>query len=271
MNDLARQQGALLDAIFVRPGASTEVPRPGPAALLFVGDRGLRAYRANATVLAQRTLRSAYPVVAQLIGDEDFDRMATDFWHRHPPRRGDLAQWGAALPEFLHANPLLADEPYLGDVAAIEWALHGAALATDQAADVASFACLSADGGLDHVLRLASGTALVHSQFPIASIALAHLVGEPSLAEAGEKLRNQVAETALVWRQGMRPRLRLCSPGETGLLEALIRGEALGSALEAAHGMDFGDWLRQAVQDGLVLGVQGAVRPGPTAPAAASP
>ena len=71
--------------------------------------RGLQAYRANASALAQRALLFAYPVLQQLIGDEAFAMLARDLWAAHPPERGDLAQWGAALARYLTNAPALAE------------------------------------------------------------------------------------------------------------------------------------------------------------------
>jgi len=105
--------------------------------------RGLAAYRTNANALAERALQAAFPVVAELIGFESFALMARQFWHRHPPERGDLAWWGAALPDFLAHDPQLADVPYLADVARVEWALHRIASAADAPVQPASFELLN--------------------------------------------------------------------------------------------------------------------------------
>ena len=261
MSRLADQQTALLGALFSRPQAHASCCGSETSDSPFVGERGLRAYRANAIVLARRTLRAAFPVVAQLVGDADFDHLAVDFWLTHAPQRGDLAQWGDALPDFLRGNLQLSDEPYLGDVAAVEWALHCAALAADEPADMASFARLSQDDGPEQTLRLASAAVLLCSQFPVASIVMAHLSGQPSLAQAGDLLHDGAAENVLVWRQGMRPRLRACDAKETALIATFVRGTRLDAALQSVTGLDFGAWLRQAVLDGLVIGVQAAVKP----------
>ena len=259
MNRLLQQQTALLDALFAspqHPAAQTAAPTDR---LPFTGGRGLRAYQANATALAQRTLRAAFVVLEQLMGAEDFSRMAVDFWHKHPPKHGDLAQWGDALPVFLHGNPQLADEPYLADVASVEWAIHQAAMAVDPVADMSSFARLAGHHAADQKLRLASGCCVMASRFPVASIVAAHLHESPTLERAGELLRAGVAENTLVWRKGMRPQARPCSTAEANLIQAMANGHTLGEALAAADGLDFGVWLPQAVQEGLVLGVQAGV------------
>ncbi len=254
-NALADQQQALLDAIFAsswtpHPAAAGQAPQPAP----FSGARGLLAYRGNAHAQAERTLLASFPVIAQLVGIDSFHLLARDFWHHHPPTRGDLAQWGEALAAFLQANTQLADEPYLGDVARVEWALHLAAGAADRVPAPASFTLLSSTAPDALTLLLSSGTAVVASAHPVASIVTAHLAASPSLQAVGKKLRALDGECALVWRQGFKPRVAQCSVPEAALVQALLDGASLSVALDSAGEMDFSQWLPGAAQSGLVLG-----------------
>jgi hypothetical protein len=75
-----------------------------------------------------------------------------------------------------------------------------------------------------------------------------------SLQQAGAALRAGVAQTAVVWREGWRARLREAQPGESALLQALLQGHNLLQAVESAPALDFSQWLPLAVQSGLVLG-----------------
>jgi hypothetical protein len=254
VNTLAHQQTALLDALFTRPDAGRTTAPAGTGLPLFRGARGLHAYRANGHAQAERSLLATYPVLAQLLGSESFTRLARDFWHHHAPVQGDLAQWGGDLPAFLHSNAQLTAEPYLSDVARVEWALHRCALAADHPADTGSLVLLTTVDPAVLTLRLASGLAVVTSVYPIASIVTAHLDGSPTLEQAGQSLRDGIAETAVVWRQGYRPRVAACSAAEAAMLVQLLAGFKLLSALENAQGLDFGEWLPRAVQSGMVIG-----------------
>ncbi|AOF87848.1 hypothetical protein BSY239_2971 [Hydrogenophaga sp. RAC07] len=258
MNTLMLQQQSLLDALFARPGSprATGAPHHLHTRLETHASRGFMAYQANGHALAERSLMAAYPVIAQLIGRDNFNALARDLWHSEPPRCGDLAQWGDALPVFLANSEQLAEVPYLPDVAQVEWALHRAAGAPDAEPDMASFARLSSEDPESLTLRLAPGTALIPSAWPVVSLVTAHTTGEPTLAEAGQRVRDRVGETAVVWRQGWRPCVAACPANALGLLPALLRGAALTDALgQVPADFDFSDWLTQAVHSGLVLGV----------------
>lgn len=260
MNALAQQQQALLGALMALPGSAQAADAVTALRALVHSPwaRGLAAYQANGHELAERSLRAAYPVVAALVGGDSFATMACELWHRHPPVRGDLACWGDALPAFVDHNPQLADVPYLADVARVEWALHRAAGVPDAAADPASFAMLTQADPATFTLRLAPGTAVIISDWPVASLVTAHLHEDPSLAVAAGRVQARAAECARVWRQGLRPRIAACTRTEAALLQAVVRGRSLLASLNEAlavdTGFDLGQWLPDAVTQGLVLG-----------------
>ena len=264
LTSLLHDQSLLLQTLFAN-GNSAHVlgclESDGKRAAL--ADRGLQAYRANAGALAVRALSAAYPVLSELMGDDSFAPLARYFWQHAPPQRGDVGHWGGALPDFLDAEPQLASEPFLGDVARVEWALHAAATAQDALPDPASFALL-AGGDPDYTsLRLSDGVTSLSSSYPVVSIIHAHRIGQPTLAQAAALLGAGVAEHALVWRRGFKPDVRVSSAAEHALVRALQAGWSLDAALTAACGVesnsdaaafDFNVWLTQAVHTGLVIG-----------------
>ncbi|MES2946071.1 MAG: DNA-binding domain-containing protein [Pseudomonadota bacterium] len=217
--------------------------------------RGLLAYRSNGHALAQRVLAAAYPVVASLLGDEGFAALSRHFWLNHPPERGDMAQWGGEFAGFLLTlSDLMAEEPYMADVARLEWALHVAATQADGAADMASFSLLEQIEPSGLALLLAPGTAVLGSSFAVVSIVQAHLTDEVCLQQAGDALREGRSESAIVWRQGLKPSLRHAQPGEAVFIKTLQEKRCLSDSLAAAPDFDFGQWLLPAVQTGLLLG-----------------
>lgn len=218
-------------------------------------ERGLQAYRSNGHALAQRVLLAAYPVVAELLGAENFHALSRHFWQSQAPACGDLAQWGGEFAVFLAAlQDLVREEPYLPDVARVEWALHVSSTAADGQVDMASFALLESHEPSAFTLLLSAGAAGLASRYPLVSIVQAHLTGEPSLQEAGERLRSHVQESVLVWRQGLKPSLRQAQSGEVLFIAALQENRSLADALAAAPEFDFNQWLLPAVQTGLLLG-----------------
>ncbi|MDI1340286.1 putative DNA-binding domain-containing protein [Polaromonas sp.] len=264
---LAAQQQALLQALY-RPRHADAMEIIAACAHVEGAEgqkhleRGLQAYRSNGHALAQRALAAAYPVVGELLGEENLVALSRHFWQRCPPARGDMAQWGDGFAAFLDSLvDLLREEPYLPDVARVEWALHVAATQADGRADIGSLALLESGDPAALTLQLCPGAALLTSDFPVVSLVLAHLSGTPSLRQAAERLHDRVKETALVWRQGLKPALRQAQPGEALFVGVLQQGRSLAAALSAAPGFNFTAWLAPAVHTGLLLGVRPVISP----------
>jgi hypothetical protein len=254
MSLLAQQQQALLALLFDRPNevASENIAIYADATWA----RGQKVYQANGHALACSALGAAYPVLAQLLGAESFDALARAFWHAQPPLRGDVAQWGGTLADWVRASDQLACEPYLADVAMLEWALHRAASAVDGLVDPASFALLAARDPADLLLVLSPGGACLCSAWPVVSIVNAHLHHTPSLVHVAQLLQDGAGEDAVVWRSGWQALVREAQPGEAALVAALLAGHTLGEALNQAAKLDIGAWLPMAVQTGLLLGAR---------------
>ncbi len=292
---LALQQTALLDALHL---SATDLIANYADSMLAESRfglknkpstlRGLRAYRANAQALAGAALQASYPVLRQLLGQENFSHLAQDFWQALPPERGDLAQWGAALPAYLSQVPqlqaLLQVHAYLPDVARLEWALHRAATATDAALDEPSFQLLTSCDPSQLRLQLAPGCTVLRSAYPVVALVQWHDAGQSpadeaalqstgqstgqgtgltTLESAREAIEKQTPQTALVWRKGHRPSVAAADEAAATLIEATLQGLSLATALDAAldaalasaaH-FDFSAWLTESATSGLLIGV----------------
>ena len=244
----ALRQQMLLRALWgdARPGVIAGWLRDGPQR----STRGLQAYRANAGALAERALGAAFPTVAQLVGDESFAALARALWQAQPPQRGDIADWGAALPDFITAAPQLADEPYLADVARLDWAVHWAEQAADGSGTVEGLPHLAEGDPATLWLRLADGVAFVASPHPVASIWQAHRSDAPDrFAAVREAFACGRGEQALVHRQGFKGRVSALPEPIAAFMQALLAGAPLGRALdEAGDEFAFDAWLAQALQ-----------------------
>lgn len=255
--DEARRQQALLQAL--QSGAPLALPAGAMALPGRKADAvaGLRAYRTNARAIAQRALVAAYPVLAQLLGEEAMAALARDLWQAHPPVRGDLAWFGAELPAWLPGVDELSDMPWLADVARLEWAVHtghGAADAPEGGPNLH----LLAEVDLDRLrVGFAPGSACVVSDWPVLTLWQAHQgqPGEaPDLRAAREALAAHRGEAAWVWRRGLRVELAPLDVAEAAFNAALLTGRPLGPALDQALSrfpvFSFEHWLTRALREG---------------------
>lgn len=236
--------------------------------------RGLQAYRANAGALAERALAAAYPTLQLLLGDESFATLARHFWQQLPPERGDLGSWGAGLAEFVARAPDLAAEPYLADVARLEWAVHLAASASDDPTPPAGLELLGQGDPAALFLLPRAGTALLMSAHPVVTIWQAH---RPSAEQDPERFlavreafAQGRAESALVWRSGWQVEVTDLGRADACFTQQVLRGQTLGLAWQAAAGpggFDFELWLLAQLQRGWIAAASLVHAPPPPSPA----
>ena len=251
----AERQRALVGAILAARADATTL------ALRETGERaerGLAAYRANAEVLAERALGTAFASIRTMLGEEDFAHLAAEFWRACPPQRGDVGEWGAAFAGWLEAHPAMARWPYLADCARLDFAMHGNERAADASVDADSLGLL-ADAD-PHKLRLVwmPGTALVSSRWPIVTIHRAHRSGaDADFAQARDAIARECGQHALVWRDGWRAQATELDEAQASWTASLLAGADLASALDrAGPGFDFAAWLACALRQRWLKGVE---------------
>jgi hypothetical protein len=222
--------------------------------------RGMQAYQANAGASAERALAASFPTVQALMGEESFAAMSRAFWHANPPLRGDLAWFGEALPAFIADSEQLADVPYLGDVARLDWLLALAERAADGTAEPATLNLLAEIDPSALCIELMPGLAVLDSAYPVVSLWLAHQPGDEA-ATHRTRARNALAasegEQALVARAGWRGTVQAVDPASARWTHSLLRGDTLSQAMaEAGEGFEFDHWLVQALQRGWLMQVK---------------
>ncbi len=253
--DEAQRQRELLAAMASGSVGRLALREPGARAA-----RGLEAYRANAESIAERALGAAFGTVQAMLGEEDFARLAREFWHAHPPEHGDLGEWGEALPRWIAAHRGLADWPWLADAARLDFALHCNERAADAVPDLGSLNRLESSDPADLRIALMPGTALIESRWPLVLIHRAHQLEGEAAASAFAEVREAIAatrgEAAFVVRQGWRGVVHSLDAATARWTRELLAGADLSSALQrAGEAFDFAAWLGTGVREAWLKGV----------------
>lgn len=256
----AQRQQALLAAIHQPEGTGAPpagwLAWPGPTRQADAAE-GVLAYRRNALAGARRALQAAYPVLAQMLGEQALGAVAHHLWQQQPPTCGDLDRWGQALPEHLPHHADAAAWPWLADVARLEWALHRGLRAADTAPGVAGLDLLASADPDRLRCHFAAGATLLTSPWPVVTLWQAHAHGADPAALDGARQALQAgqAEHAWVWRQGWRMQVQALPADWAGFMSALLAATPLGLALRHWPDLDFAAWLTEALRHGWLAAV----------------
>ena len=238
--DLAELQRSFLAAMAgsdaalqgrVRPGVAATQP-PSPATRIAIYRNAVRSNQREA-------MAAVYPVVQALVGRAFFNEAADQCLAAHPSTSGDLHDLGAGFPAFLREYSHAGTLPWLGDVAALEWALHRAFHAADaDPVDVSSLSTVPAENMDRLILLTTPGVALIDSNWPVQTIWRAHLVDirfpDPFDPDQG-------SECVMVFREGFECVAEVLDPPRAALVAACLAGQPLVAALEMAAFRDLPD------------------------------
>ncbi len=191
--------------------------------------RRFAVYRNNVMAGLGKALKSRFPVVEKIVGEEFFAAMTRVFVKAQPPRSPLLATYGDDFPDFIATFEPARGLPYLADAARLE------------------------------ATRMHPSIGIVRSAYPIVTI-WAMNSGEEELAP----IENWRGEDALVSRPYLEVQIRALPPGGAAFLLALAAGRPLGQAAEAATAddpnFDLTGNLAGLIGSGLVRDI---VHPGP--------
>ena len=252
MSLIAQQRAfaALLGAD--EPQADPAVPRPDagrPPRL----DVYHHAYRARLV----EALRSNYPVLHRVLGDEAFRELALAYLVDHPSRQPSIRWFGDRLPAWAALHPAALCHPSLVDLATMEWTL-GLSFDAADAAPVAfeDLAAWPAEEWPEARFAAHPSVTLLPLRWAIEPIW--RLLTDDENAAGDEPREHE--HILLVWRQGLDTQWRSLDPEEAAALADCLGGETFAKLCEhatATRGDAAPAWvasaLRRWVDDGLLV------------------
>jgi uncharacterized protein (UPF0276 family) len=234
---LAAQQQSFSEALFA-PAAEAALP-------LKHAER-FALYRGNLTSTWAKALAAAYPVIAQLVGEEFFTALAREYGRSHPSDNGDLNRFGAHFESFLRSFEHVNDLPYLPDMARLEWQLHRIHYADHESALQAHD--INPQTVEEQSFPWQPTAQLFESEWAVVPLWLAHQ-GKPFPPKMDEPSRALLSRPE--WTAHVTP---LQAP-DYAALQALKEGKTFGAALDAAFALDedfnvaanLQQWLQQQI------------------------
>ena len=183
------------------------------------GARRLQVYRNNVFANLTDALRTVYPVIHHLVGEEFFRRAAQQYIHDYPSTSGNLHEFGHCFADFIQSFPGAAELLYLSDVAHLEWAYHQVFHAAEERPmDPTLLAAIPREQWCDLKFKLNPASCLLDSEYPILRIWQANQTSYTG--HRGVDLREGGVRVLIIRRQ-LQVELRPLALGEYKLLEAM--------------------------------------------------
>ena len=181
-------------------------------------------------------LKTSYPALAELLGEEDFEALGAAYVRAHDSPFFTIRHYGDALEAFLGVYPDTADVPLLAELARWEWTLCAVFDAADAVPLVATALARVAP---------AQWAGLRFTFHPsVRRLALRWNAPQlwKALTEGEERPQLRVVEEPvewLLWRQDLKSYFRSLEPPEAAALDAARAGATFGELCErlsAVHG-----------------------------------
>jgi hypothetical protein len=209
----------------------------------------LDVYRNNVVSSLVEALADTFPVVHAVVGDAAFRTLAASHVRAHPPRSPVLAHYGGGFAAWLADAEALAAQPWLPDLARLEFARVQAYHAAE--ADALSAGALASwlarpDALPGLVLHLHPSVQVLASPWAVVSLWAAHQGPGPAAPPPMDQ-----AEAALVMRAGDDAVVVPVAPATARWVARLRQGRPLGLAVTDAA--EAGDTLDLSASLGLLL------------------
>lgn len=215
----------------------------------------LRIYRNSCGAIHTGALRTTYPAVFALVGEDWFDQTMRGYLRAHPSRSGNLQRFGESFADYLETLPELDMLAYLPDVARLEWLRQECVLAGD-AAQVShtAFVDTLARAADRSCITLHPSVQLLASHHPVLTIwRYAMQPSTERLTLGGE------GENVVLWREDGEVAMDATDAASFACIAVLARGDTLTAAHAAAQArdttFDLTACINSLLQHGLVAGL----------------
>jgi hypothetical protein len=227
---LPELQRQFLAALYAAPGDD-----PG-----FVAGNGLapaarlRIYRHSSEAIHTAALRTSYPAVLALVGEDFFEQTALAYRRAHPSRSGNLQAFGDGFAEYLESLPATDALAYLPDVARLEWLRQESALAADATPATLEAFARCRDGAFRSVrIDLLPNLRLLASRYQVLTI------WRYALQPTSEGLTlDGTGENVMLWREDGEVAMAPLDGASFACIAALARGDTPAAAGTQAQACD---------------------------------
>ena len=204
-------------------------------------------------------LESTFPVLAILLGEGDFDRLASRYIDAHESTFFSIRYYGDAMAEFLASETDYSRAPLLAELARWEWAMAAAFDAADaEPIETEALGQIPPEDWAELCFDWSASVQVLDLEWNVPEL------WKAVTEEAAEHPEPSVLATAaswLIWRRDLQIYFRLLSPQEAAAVAASRAGHSFGELClalcehleETAAARQAAAFLRGWVESGLIV------------------
>ncbi len=190
-------------------------------------------YRNNRVVSLIDALRSTYPAIDRLVGDEFFKASARAFVDANPPVQPVMAEYGREFGVFLSSLPNTDKLPFLRDIAELEWwKLQAYHCENAPVLHLASVAEIAPESIMDTRLQCHPALHCIDSNWPIGSIWTACIGDSSANGNTDDQVDMRNGEAVVITRPGIEVQVNRVAPAGAEFLNLIRSGETVGAAAD---------------------------------------
>jgi hypothetical protein len=221
------------------------------------GERRLQIYRNNFLSTLTDTLRSLYPCIVKLVGDDFFNQTARIYIQNYPSTSGNLHHYGTSFANFLATFSPAESLPYLPEMAQFEWGCHQVFHEVDaESLDIQKLTHIPAEQYPYLKLHLHPASRLYSFQYPILQI---WKICQPDADDNETVDLSKGGVNLLIIRRKFTIEFEILSTGEYIFLTAAAAGQTFGDAcaqaLEVEPHINIAEILKKNILLGAIIAI----------------
>ena len=204
------------------------------------------------------SLQSSFPVLAELLGEADFQTLAASYVRAHESTFFSIRWYGDQMADFLASDAQYAKAPLLAELARWEWAMATAFDAADaEPIDITAFAQIPPQEWAELCLDFSPSVQVLELEWNAPELwkAVTENTGRP------DPVLNPEAASWLIWRHELQIYFRPLAAQEAAAMAAARAGQSFGELCvllcehleESEASLHAAGFLRGWVQAGLIV------------------
>ncbi len=236
----------------------------------------IKVHRNNYIETGINALKIGFPTVYGLLDESDFRRLATEYLKAYPKTCFDWADYGEHLSMFMYDIDALSGQPFLPEIAELDWQLLHIERANDREFDAESFSLMQSHDLTSLIFIPAPGLLVNQALFPLVELyELVHVYNQPqnkmnATVQEEKKLhlnkinnlinnaiKTGVYRSIVLWREQYKGLFSYCDKQAHDAFVGIQKGDTIADVFSYFNEDETAltNWLQQSIETQKIMGI----------------